>query len=157
MSNEEHPIIRALKGDRKIVINSEHGGFGLSDRAIKRYLEIRGIAAWPETKKTYSIDRTTWWLVSPDKRIAEPTAEEWSEMSDTQRQRHNRLYRHQTFHDRDLDRDDPALVQVVEELGPAANGRCASLKIVEIPWDVQWQIEEYDGREWVAECHRTWS
>lgn len=27
----------------------------------------------------------------------------------------------------------------------------------EVPDDVQWQIEEYDGREWVAETHRTWN
>jgi hypothetical protein len=45
---------------------------------------------------------------------------------------------------------------VVLELGEAANGRCAELKVVEIPDDVEWQIEEYDGLEWVAEKHRTW-
>ena len=27
---------------------------------------------------------------------------------------------------------------------------------VSIPDDVEWQIEEYDGMEWVAEAHRTW-
>jgi hypothetical protein len=48
------------------------------------------------------------------------------------------------------------LIQVVEELGDGANGYFAKLKIVEIPDDVLWQIEEYDGKEWVAEQHRTW-
>jgi hypothetical protein len=38
----------------------------------------------------------------------------------------------------------------------AANGAHANLKIVEVPPDVEWQIEEYDGNEWVAEKHRTW-
>ena len=28
---------------------------------------------------------------------------------------------------------------------------------VEIPDGVQWEIDEYDGGERVAECHRTWS
>ena len=56
----------------------------------------------------------------------------------------------------DIERDDPALVQVVEEMGAAANGCCASLKVVEIPDDAEWEIEEYDGKEWVAEVHRTW-
>ena len=32
-----------------------------------------------------------------------------------------------------------------------------NLKIVEIPEGVRWEIEEYDGKEWVAEMHRTWS
>ena len=54
------------------------------------------------------------------------------------------------------DRTDAALVQVVEELGELANGPHAELKVVEIPDDVKWQIEEYDGSEWVAEQHRTW-
>jgi len=56
----------------------------------------------------------------------------------------------------DIPRDDPCLVQVVEELGRAAHGDFASLKIVEVPDDVDWLINEYDGREWVAERHRTW-
>ena len=55
-----------------------------------------------------------------------------------------------------LDRDDPLLVQVVEELGCEANGEFALLKIVEIPEDVQWSIDEYDGLEHVAELHRIW-
>lgn len=61
------------------------------------------------------------------------------------------------FHDRDIPRDDPYLVKVVKELGMGANGAHANLKIVEIPGDVAWHIAEYDGNEWVAEDHKTWS
>lgn len=61
------------------------------------------------------------------------------------------------FYDREIPRDDPYLVKVVKEMGAAANGSCANLKIVEIPGDVSWHIAEYDGNEWVAEDHRTWS
>ena len=57
----------------------------------------------------------------------------------------------------DIPRDDPYLVQIVREMGQDANGSYSSLKIVEIPADVDWEIGEYDGREWVAEKHRTWS
>jgi hypothetical protein len=53
-------------------------------------------------------------------------------------------------------RDDLYLVKVVREMGDKANGKFASLKIVEIPADVDWQIEEYDGKEWIAEKHRIW-
>lgn len=55
-----------------------------------------------------------------------------------------------------LERDDPRLVKVVEDLGESASVY-RSFKIVEIPEHVKWQIEEYDGAEWVAEKHRTWS
>ena len=53
-------------------------------------------------------------------------------------------------------RADHKLVECVETLGDIANGQFAKLKVVEIPDDVEWEIEEYDGVEWVAEVHRTW-
>lgn len=54
-------------------------------------------------------------------------------------------------------RSDPILVQTVEELGEKANGSCAKLKVIEIPDDIEWEIDEYDGMESVRECHRSWS
>lgn len=62
-----------------------------------------------------------------------------------------------SWYDRDIERDDPYLVKVVKDLGMAANGPHSNLKIVEIPGDVDWLVQEYDGAEWVAEAHRTWS
>jgi hypothetical protein len=60
--------------------------------------------------------------------------------------------------DDDSQRASVHLVRVVEELGAAAAGSSSSeLKIVDVPDDVEWTIEEYDGIEWVAEVHRTWS
>lgn len=53
-------------------------------------------------------------------------------------------------------RSDPRLVAAVEELGTAADGALAELRVVELPDGVEWTIEEYDGTEWVAEKHRTW-
>ena len=61
------------------------------------------------------------------------------------------------FHDREIPRDDAHLIAVVELMGEAAGGGCSELKIVDVPDDVNWCIEEYDGKEWVAERHRTWS
>jgi len=53
-------------------------------------------------------------------------------------------------------RTDPELIEVIEKLGGKASGECADLAVVKVPDDVDWQIEEYDGREWIAEKHRTW-
>lgn len=57
----------------------------------------------------------------------------------------------------DIRRDDADLVVAVEGLGEKAGGDYSALKVVEIPDDVKWQIEEYDGMEHIAEVHRTWS
>ena len=61
------------------------------------------------------------------------------------------------FYDRQIPRDDSVLVSIVEELGEKASSRYSNLRVVEIPDGVEWEIEEYDGNEWVAEKHRTWS
>lgn len=64
-----------------------------------------------------------------------------------------------------LPRDHQDLVEVVEHLGVQAgppqaisiwNPRGCAWVVVEIPVDVDWVIEEYDGLEWVAERHRRW-
>ena len=91
----------------KIVINTCHGGFGISAAAESKYRELAGITD-------------------------------------------------AGFHSRLIPRDDEHLIAVVELMGRAADGGYAELKIIEIPDDVNWCIEEYDGREWVAERHRTW-
>lgn len=57
----------------------------------------------------------------------------------------------------ELDRSDPHLVKTVLELGELADGRYAELKVVTIPDDVKWSVHEYNGAEWIAEAHRTWS
>jgi hypothetical protein len=59
-------------------------------------------------------------------------------------------------YDYDLDREDSDLIAVVEQLGDAANGYHAELKIVDVPDKVDWFIDEYDGIEEVHERHRKW-
>jgi catechol 2,3-dioxygenase-like lactoylglutathione lyase family enzyme len=56
----------------------------------------------------------------------------------------------------DFERDDPLLVRCVEVLGPGANALYAELAVVELPDDVKYEIAGYDGREHIAEKHRTW-
>lgn len=113
----------------KIVINRCFGGFGLSKEAIELYGKKKGLDL---------ITVETGYAFGPDFYIKEVSNENY-------------------FSDRDIARDDPDLIEVVEELGSLANGFAAELKIVEIPDDVEWQIEDYDGNEHIAEKHRTWS
>jgi hypothetical protein len=149
-------LIKEIKGITRIVINACHGGFGLSSDGILRYLELCGTPVWQEA--THSMVPFKHWLVPPGpERITEPSPQEWSSMTLTERQRRNQIYSTQVFYDRDIPRDDPFLVKTVLELGDKANGNHAELKVIEIPANVDWIIEDYDGKEWVAEKHRTWS
>lgn len=119
---------------KKIVINACYGGFSLSDKAMLRYCELKGITVYPEKEKD-SWGFTSYFLDAPENR----KKDDYNVLTDS-----------------DINRDDPVLVQVVEELGEDAHGRYSNLKIVEIPDDVFWHISEYDGYESVAENHRSW-
>ena len=112
----------------KIVINSDYGGFSLSDQAVLAYGRKKGL--------NLVKDENTSWSVSIFYK--------------------GTVAKENYFEDRDIPRNDPALVEVVEKLGEAAYGFAANLKTVEIPEDVDWCIEENDGLEWVSEKHRTW-
>ena len=109
----------------KVIINSCYGGFGISNEALKLYLDKKGIKYTIEEKNSsfgndfYGLDGK--YLLG-----------------------------------REIARNDPVLIEIIEELKDKANGFCAKLEIVDIPDDAEWYIEEYDGSEWVAEKHRTW-
>ncbi len=157
LTSDQRQLLNEIQGTRYVVINKQHGGFGLSQEGIERYLEIKGIVPYVETEGKYArISGPMYWLVPPELRVQEPSAQEWHSMTLAERQAHNKKYDQQVFSDRDIARDDPVLVQVVRELGSEADGRFSALKVVAIPADVDWYIEEYDGLEWVAEKHRTW-
>ena len=130
LTEEQEETFQALRGQRYVVINRQHGGFGLSWDAQVAYLERAGIAY---------------------------TLEDRESRDDTQRHGQRiKLSSGDYWYDREIARDDPALVSVVREMGEEANGNFANLRVVTIPGNVDWMIDEYDGLEWVAEKHRTW-
>jgi len=113
---------------KKIVINKCHGGFGLSDDAVMRYGELAGL----------NLVKTT-------------TNHGFSMFH-----KEGRVDNDHHFYEGNIERDDKYLVEVVEEMGDKACGKYADLKVVEIPVDAEWQIEEYDGWEHIAAKHETW-
>ncbi|CAJ5443029.1 Uncharacterised protein [Burkholderia pseudomallei] len=137
----------------KIVINACFGGFGLSDAAVVAYAQRKGITVYVERKNSLMVD---YWTVPPEQRQRDLPDGEWHAMSSDERAAHNARYATEHFSVRDIKRDDPDLVAVVEQLRDAANDVFSKLVVVEIPDDVQWEISEYDGNEHVAEQHRTW-
>jgi hypothetical protein len=137
---------------KKIVINKCYGGFGLSEAAVLLYAEIKGITLYVEGKGSLR----TYFLVPKEERVKE-LPKPWIENSLEDRCAYNEEYTKQVFYDCYIKRDDPVLIQVVEHLRDKANGYAAKLKIVEIPDDIEYTIEEYDGVEHIAEKHRTWN
>ena len=79
----------------KLVINRCYGGFGLSDLAIEKYAELKGLIL---SKTEYGFLHTG---------------------------------TEKFFHIHDIKRNDPALIQIIEELKEKANGMNSKLKIIE--------------------------
>jgi hypothetical protein len=111
----------------KIVINKCWGGFGLSQEAWKRLIEL-GVPV-------YDIDNNN--VEDTFVVFRNEDGEFWNTW-------------------RGEERANPLLVQVVEELGEKADGDHAALKVVEIPEGVDWLIDDYDGKEHIEERHRVW-
>lgn len=54
-------------------------------------------------------------------------------------------------------RSDPRLIKAIEKVGlEASSGSHAELEIVDIPDDIKYEIDDYDGVETIREAHRTW-
>lgn len=123
----------------KIVYNACYGGFSLSHEAMIRYAEIKGITLY--TKKEYGYSH--YYLCPPEEYDRISAEEQAKPVSPDRYERSNALY----LSNRDFERNDPILVQVVEELGEKANGRCAKLRIAEVPAGTLYRIDEYDGFE----------
>lgn len=147
-------VAECITGTRKIVVNRCYGGFSLSEAGVMLYAKLKGLTVYSERDEKSSF--TTYWIVPPEDRLPEPSQADWQAWPMDERTEYIRKQDAQEINDRKLERDDPALVETVETLGAAANGMCAQLDVTAIPADVEWQIEEYDGREWIAERHRTW-
>lgn len=156
----------------KVVINACYGGFSLSSRAIKAYCDRKGIPCHffirdgfkgPYTRITDKKAFAAKGLFRPSAFRCEtpeeiPSQDNFIEMTQEERAASSKAYEAISVpYDRDIARDDADLIAVVGLLGQAANGACAQLRIVEIPDGVNWQIEEYDGNEHVAEAHSTWN
>jgi len=137
----------------KVVINSCYGGFGLSYKGVMAYAKEKGIKVYAYIdEKTESYLKQTK-IVEFKGKTKEPMAIYYT----TKRIKTEADLNTNYFSYRDIAREDPALVKTVEKLGKEANGSCSDLTIVEIPDDVKWTIDDYDGLESVEEEHRSWN
>jgi len=142
---------------KKVVLNKCYGGFGLSLLAQKEYLKLKGKKAYFYKQTKYSFK---------DKQ------EEFEKIKDIENS--DDLFIHcltvnlgdvakklkyrdkEYFSDHNIKRTDKDLIKIIEKLGEKANSRYSKLVIVEIPNNIKWEIDDYDGVETLREEHRSW-
>ena len=153
----------------KIVINKCYGGFSLSPLAIKRMAELQGrkcfffrdlVLKKDRIRKPITLEEACrdffFDAFDTDDLSFLSKPKDWFEMSEEEKHAFNEAYEKHHLTDRPDDRTDPLLIQVVEELGAEADGKCAQLQVVEVPDGIEWELDEYDGIESIAEKHKTW-
>jgi hypothetical protein len=144
----------------KIILNKCFGGFGLSLLATKLLLERRGKECYfyKQTKYSFEIeggvdeyklmDINT--LSKNDLFIYAST----KYLGDTCEELDNEYHFYETGYELRTDED---LINIMEEIGSEnASGNSSELTIVEIPDNIKWEIDDYDGIESLHEQHRSW-
>jgi hypothetical protein len=138
----------------KIVVNRCWGGFGLSHEATMLYAKLSGFKLYAFTEYrdaagNLDFDRLVEW----DGKGEKPSLVHYSKA----KSRGGKIANESYFSDRDIPRDDPKLVEVVETLGSKrASSLMGELVVREIPDGTNWEIDDYDGMETIHEVHRSW-
>ena len=131
----------------KIVLNKCFGGFHPSHKAMMRYFELKGIEVGVYEYKYHE----------PHIKATDITRENDIRYFTGPQQETIEYDRKRHFWYGDIERTDPILVQVVEELGEAASASASKLRVVDIDDDcVDWSIHNHAGMETVEESHRSW-
>ncbi len=127
----------------KVAINRKYGGFSISIKALEELYKMKSeILVITPIKKYFDSENTSQYEIDEHIRTCRLLKREGNiiDLKD----------------DTDIFRSHPDLIKVVEKLGKDSWGHVCEIKIVEIPDKVDYEIQEYDGLEWIAEKHRTW-
>ena len=134
----------------KVIINTCFGGFGLSIEGVRLYLKKKGL---PLFIYNNSLEHFKKYVRGEDNTFSMYFTKDKGDSFIWEKDFNSDGY----FYDGDLKRDDKILIEVVEELKEKASGRFSKLQIVEIPDNIEYEIDEYDGQESIHEVHRSWS
>ena len=128
----------------KLVVNNCYGRFGLSPKAQERYWGLKGKQVFFYVSE-YGAKKARKASADANPLLLHALFKDYGPLVNLAEVPREEFARSET-----IERHDPALVQVVEEMGKAADGRSAQLTVMEIPDGVDYIILDYNGKESVA-------
>ena len=136
---------------KKVILNKCFGGFGLSKEAYELYAKKKGISVFHYTQE--NLKKEIYTYATDDNRTFD--------FYFTKDFGDNVYISDEDFKEYFLNldekfREDKTLIEVVEELGKKANAFYSNLKIVEIPDDLDYVIDNYDGIETLHQKVKEW-
>ena len=136
---------------KKVILNKCFGGFGLSKEAYELYAKKKGIDVFHYTQE--NLKKEIYTYATDDNRTFDfYFTKDFGDnvyISDEDFKKYF-LKLDEKF------REDKTLIEVVEELGEKANAFYSNLKIVEIPDDLDYVIDNYDGIETLHQKVKEW-
>lgn len=136
----------------KVILNKCYGGFGVSQEAYELYAKKKGIELFaykldcengkPIYKKTDT--GSSIFTITFTKDFGD-----YIDLSDDSSNEY-------CLELRRGHREDPVLIEVVEELGERANSPFSKLVVVDIPDDMEYEIDDYDGVETLHQKVEKW-
>ena len=137
----------------KIAINRCFGGFGLSDKAIEMIMKRKGFGCYKYKRTKYKfrdgVDEFTRIDNNESSLLFDYCTKDLGKKI-------NKIPDENYWYYGNLERTDEDLISVIEELGTEASGDYGDVAVIEIPDDVDWEIDDYDGVETIHEKHRVW-
>lgn len=136
----------------KVILNKCYGGFGVSQEAYELYAEKKGIEIFSyklECRNDKPIYRKTDTGSSIFTITFTKDFGDYVELSDDNSEKYilDLCGNH---------REDPVLIEVVEELGDRVNSPFSKLVVVDIPDGMEYEIDDYDGVETLHEKVKKW-
>lgn len=136
---------------KKVILNKDYGGFGISKKGYELYVKKKGLDLYMyETEfmgKDFIYKKT-----DNDVLFTQYFTKDFGDNADIS----EKDYRHYNLNLDEGHREDPILIEVLEELKEEANGNYSNLKIVEIPDDLDYVIDNYDGIETLHQKVQEW-
>ena len=143
--------LKALR-TMKVILNKCYGGFGVSQKAYELYAKKKGIEIF-----VYKLECTN------DKPIYRKTdmgssiftitfTKDFGDYVDLYDDNSEKYILELCSNHR----EDPVLIEVVEELGDRANSPFSKLVVVDIPDGMEYEIDDYDGVETLHQKVEKW-
>lgn len=132
---------------KKVILNKCYGGFGVSDKVYEEYTKAKGFKLF----RYKMIDINKYVFTDKDcgtlgtEYSTEYLGKECSNIPNS-----SFLYIDSSY------REDKILVEIVERLGKEANSDYSNLIVIEIPDDLDYVIDDYDGLETLHQRVQEW-
>ena len=127
----------------KIILNKCFGGFDASKEAYMLYAKKKGLELYQYESNFVDFEKCIYKKTNDETLLNHYFIKDMGDNIEIS----NEDYKKYNLYLDEEHRQDPILIEVIEELGDKASGRFGRLEVVEIPDNCYYKIDEYDGIE----------